>query len=684
MPRFDRYDKLRREISNSVRRASVVARWDEKGTGLIFSREGKNYRFDFKTKKESETEESPVVSTARPRGGRAAAPERGRQVDQALSPDGKWKAFHRDRNVFLSTATGKDERAITTDGSEKARTKNGVASWVYGEELGVREALFWSPDSTKLAFYRFDESEVKDFYLALDQSKFQTRLDAEPYPKAGAPNPKVGLRIFDLPTGAVTDVDISFDSGAGPDLGHYVYEVRWSPKGDELFFHRTDRLQKTMEWVAANPATGKCRVVLREQSPQSWTDNGSAITYLGPSPLLKWLDDDRFLWISERNGYKNIYLYHRTTGLIRPITQHKFEVDRVLNVDEKAGMVLYTARSAENPYLLQLHRIGLDGKNDRRLTDPALSHSVDVSPDGKYFLHTAETISEVPVVTLRDAAGKKIADLAKSDTTKFDELKLRKIEHFTYLAADGVTLLHGQLHFPSDFDPEKRYPLLVGVYGGPESGGEVERFRAPNAITELGFLFAEFDGRGTQGRGKAFKDAVYGKLGIVEIDDQAAGVLALKSRRYVDGRRVGIFGTSYGGYASTMAILRHPDVFQVAIASSSVTDWRHYDSVYTERYMGLPTTNKEAYDAGSALTYAKNLKGRLMLFFGSADNNVHPSNTLMLVQALNSAGKRYDMNVGPDQGHASYNPTRVWEYFVTHLILEPEGPDKVMKTALNR
>ena len=227
--------------------------------------------------------------------------------------------------------------------------------------------------------------------------------------------------------------------------------------------------------------------------------------------------------------------------------------------------------------------------------------------------------------------------------------------------------------FPSDFDPSKKYPLLIFVYGGPESGGGIERFETPNALTEFGFIIASMDGRGTKGRGRAFMCAVYHKLGIVEIDDHAAGVKELVAKRkYLDGKRVGIQGTSYGGYFSALSILRYPDVYAAACASSPVTDFRLYDSIYTERYMGQPTDadNDKGYIAGSCMTYVANLKGRLMLYYGTADNNVHPSNTIQLANKLEGAGKRFDMMVGADKGHSQMNASRMWEYFVNYLSLD--------------
>jgi dipeptidyl-peptidase-4 len=444
--------------------------------------------------------------------------------------------------------------------------------------------------------------------------------------------------------------------------------VRWSPDGKELFFNRTNRKQNAMEFCAADPATGKVRTIIREEWKQSWVENHPGIQYLdeegrkGPK---------RFLWTSERNGFRNLYLYDLSGKLYNVVTQNNFDIGSVTKVDVKKGVVWYTARSGENPYLMQLHRVGLDGKGDTRLTDPKFHHTVNLSPDGAYFTDTITRTNQPAVTRLVDAKGNVIQELAKSDLSKFDELGLKRSERFTFTAADGTTQCWGTLNFPSDFDPAKKYPLIVSVYAGPESGGAVENFDLPDAITEFGFLVASIEGRGQNGRGKAFKDAVYGKLGIVEIDDQAAGVKELAKRPYVDGANVGIQGTSYGGYASLMALVRHPDTFRAACASSSVTDWLNYDTIYTERYMGLPWEgeNKAGYEAGSAMQYAKDMKGKLLLFFGTADNNVHPSNTYQFTRALDWVGKSYEMAVGTDQGHAGVNFSRMLEFFVDHLIV---------------
>jgi dipeptidyl-peptidase-4 len=296
----------------------------------------------------------------------------------------------------------------------------------------------------------------------------------------------------------------------------------------------------------------------------------------------------------------------------------------------------------------------------------------------------AETLSIPPTATLRDRDGKEIKKLAESDLSRFDALNLKKVEQFAFTAADGTTKCYGYLEFPSDFDENAKYPLVVSVYGGPESGTSVERFQTPNPITEFGFIQAWIDGRGTQSRGRDFRQSVYEKLGIVEIDDQAAAVKQLASRPYIDGARVGIYGTSYGGYASLMCLLRYPDVFAAASSSSPVTSWLNYDSIYTERFMNTPQVNPSGYENGSAMKYAADLKGRLLLYWGTSDNNVHPSNSLQLIRALARAGKSFDISVGPDQGHSGVNNAKMWELFIENLILKKKDALKVAWNARKR
>lgn len=665
MPGYERYKAVSPQIRSSVKPGQVSVKWADDGKSFTYNSEGKKMQFDLKKKKaivlgEAEKEESPMSRYRRMYGNR---PERGRQFTFADAPDGKSKAIYRNGNVFITGINGENEMAVTTDGAEIKRIKYGSATWVYGEELAQTTAMWWSPDSKKLALYKFDYTKVRDYYLQYKQTELYDSLEVEPYTKVGAVNPEVGLLVYDVESKKTVTVDVR-DGQPFTDqsTGHYIYDIQWSPNGTELLFHRTNRKQNIMEWVAANPETGKCRVVVREEWLPSYTTN---------SPEFKFLSDNyRFVWTSENTGFKNYKLFDLSGKQLATLTNHPFEVAGIVKIDEKAGTLYYMARSADNHMKLQLHRVKLDGTGDVRLTDPAFNHTVEISTDGKYIVDVAQTHDIPPFTQLIDGQGKLIAKLAESDMSKFNELGLKKVEAFNYTSVDGKTKLHGLLHFPSNFDPNKKYPVLVSNYGGPETNEFRETFVTPNSLTEFGFLVVSVDGRNVGGKGKAVMDQIYGKLGYAEMEDFAEGVKSLFNRPYVDKNRVGIFGTSFGGTTSAMSLLRFPDVFSAAVANSGVMDWRNYDNIYTERYMNLLSENLEGYELTSVMKYAPELKGKLMIYYGTSDNNVHPSNSLQLINALQKAGKSFEVQVGPDRGHTAVSTERMMEFFIQNLVLD--------------
>lgn len=649
--------------------------WTPDGTAFTYNMGDKNYRYDIATRR-SDTTGVSVQAPVRPPfrvqsavGSQGDLRNRGRQYEIVISPDTQRTALYRNRNVYVKTKDGA-ELAITTAGNEKDRLKYGSAGWVYGEELDVWDAMWWSPDSRMLAYYGMDEKPVPDYFLLRDQTQLYSRMDVEAYPKAGQNNPIASLYVYDMTTRRETKIDVRsgmpFDNNV---LGHYVYDVRWSQDGKEITFNRMNRRQNVLEYMACSPATGKCRVVVHEEWLPSWTDEHPTVRYLA--------DDNRFIWKSPRGeGLANYYLYDFKTGrLLNQITRMTAgEVDSIVRVDEKSKTLYYTANDGDNHMKMQLHRVGLDGRGDVRLTDPKQHHTIHMAPNGAYFVDWANTHDTPGVYRLVDQNGKIVSEIGRVDVSKMTAAGFQPQELFSYTSADGRTILHGMLSRPTNFDATRKYPVLMRVYGAPgDRGNAYEFFLLPWALAEYGFLVVTLDARSVQGRGKKMTDALYLNLGVAEVDDFAAASLELAKRPYVDGTRVGIWGYSYGGYASAMALLRHPEAFAAASADASVTSWYNYDTIYTERYMWLPEENKKGYEAGSAMTYAAGLKGDLMLSFGTSDNNVHPNNTLQLIAALQKAGKHFEVQVDPDKDHnnGGLNTDRMMEFFIESLVLRP-------------
>ena len=579
---------------------------------------------------------------------------RGRGYGDVLSPNFKYRAFARNYNLYIKDMDG-NETALTTDGHQDLR--NAFPDWVYPEELGQYEAFWWSPDSKKIAFMQFDESPVPKYPIVHDVSQIP-RLELLSYPKAGQNNPIVRLFVADVETKKIVRLE------TGDDLDVYLYRGKWTNDAKEFTYHRLNRWQNRVEVFGADPATGKTRLILKDEDP----------CYIDEQTDLIFLKDNlRFLWTSERSGWREIYLYDFKGKLLKQLTNAKLPVQTILGVDEARNFV-YFSGNEKNGTESHFCRVKLDGTGFAKMTKDPGSHRINLAPGFGYYVDSYSSFETPTKATLFTADGKEVKVIGQSVPSKeFEACALLKPEQFTFKSSDGQYDLDALLYFPAHFDPTQKYPVVLAIYGGPGSKGVSNSYRMVDGnqtLAQLGFLVAVCDYRGVSGRGKAFQNLHYLKLGQVEFEDHVAFVKALTQRPYVDAGRVGIFGHSYGGYFTCLCLLKAPDVFQVGVAGAPVTDWRNYDTIYTERYMRRPQDNPDGYEKSSCLTYAKNLKGKLFIHHGAVDDNVHPGNSVQLLQALLRENKKFDFMLYPESQHgiaySRYAEARV-EYLLEHL-----------------
>ncbi|MBU4329258.1 MAG: S9 family peptidase [Acidobacteria bacterium] len=612
------------------------------GQVIKFSAGPKNYLYDLESGEMTAYIPPPSISGVR-----------GRTYTEVHSPDLRWIAYTRDYNLYVADVEG-GEKAFTTDGHKDLR--NAFPDWVYPEELNQYTAFWWSPDSTKIAYMQFDESPVSKYPIVHDIDP-KPELELQSYPKAGANNPIVRLFVVDIKTKNITRLQTGMETNV------YLYNGQWTADGKEFTYMRLNRWQNTVELFAADPETGETRLILTDKDP----------CYLEPDSVIFLADGIRFLWTSERSGWKEIYLYDISGTLIRQLTKAGLAIGSISGVDEPNGWVYFTGQENHG---LERHgyRVGLDETTFTRLTKEPGSHSLSLSPDFTLYTDSFSSFDTPPRMTLHKTDGTPIRTLGESViTSKFEDLKLIQPEHFTFKSADGGYDLDGHVYFPAHFDKNETSPLILSVYGGPGSKQAANRYgmnSGNQALAQLGFIVANVDHRGVSGRGKAFQNLMYLNMGEIELEDHVAGVKHLAQRPYIDGSRVGIYGHSYGGYLTCIALLKAPDVFHVGVSGAPVTDWRNYDSIYTERYMRLPQDNPEGYRKSSCMTYAKDLEGKLFIHHGAVDDNVHPGNSIQLIYALLQAGKRFDFMLYPEQQHGirfnQYSLDRI-DYFIEHL-----------------
>ncbi len=573
-----------------------------------------------------------------------------------ISPDYNSFAYVIDYDIYIYNTKTKQEERLTFGGHEGQM--NGRPSWVYPEELDQRDAYWFSPDSKKIAFLQYYEQEVHQ-YPIIHELDPEAELELERYPKSGETNPTVRLFIVDIETKELTEIE----TNSSNDI--YITRIIWLKNGSELLFQRLNRFQNRLELLAGNVSTGKTRTILIEEEE----------TFIELHDDINFIDNgERFIWSSERNGWRHLYIYDLQGNNITGLTEGEWETHEILLVDEKEKWIYFDGYT-NNGFDTHFFRVKFDGSKLTQLTTEAGQHEISIDPAGKYYIDKFSSLTVPPTVNLYKSDGKLIRNLAATNIDKVKEHGLSNPEFVRMKTADGITDVYGLLFKPADFDPDKLYPLIVSVYGGPSKKVENEYLTTDKRarLAQLGFIVWELDGRGTLRRGKEFLDNTYLKFGQIDVDDQAAGVRQITERSYIDGNRVGMYGCSYGGYMTCMSLLRFPDVYHVGVAGSSVTDWRNYDTIYTERFMRTPQANPDGYLKGSALTYVDNLKGHLLLTHGTVDNNVHPGNTTQLMDELQRAGKKFDLMLYPENRHKIGRHNRTYsekirvDYFLKHL-----------------
>ena len=579
---------------------------------------------------------------------------KGEKISYAtLSPDNTKVAFVKDNNLYVSDLTSNASTQLTQDG-EANRIINGAADWVYEEEFSMAQAFKWSPDGKRIAFIRFDESDVPEFNMQTWGPLYPQDYKFK-YPKAGEKNSIVSLHVAEVATGKLTQLD------AGTEKDQYLPRIYWTKDANQLAFIRLNRLQNQLDLMHANASTGESKLILSETSA-TYVD-------LDYNDDLQYLSDGKsFIRTSEQDGYKHIYHHNLDGTLIRQLTAGAWEVSAMVGLDEK-GKKLYYLSTEASPLERNLYVIQLDGKGKKLLSPAKGTHSINMSPDHRFFIGYHSTADSPVTVTLNEANGKTLKVLEDNTALKgrLATYALGKKEFFTFPTVDG-TVLNGYLIKPADFDPNKKYPVLMYVYGGPgsqnvlNSWGGTRDFWHQHLAAE-GYLVASIDNRGTGARGRDFKHATYANLGKLETIDQIEGAKYLAKMPFVDPSRIGIWGWSYGGYMSSLSLMIGNDVFKAAIAVAPVTTWRYYDTIYTERYLQTPQLNPAGYDDNSPITHVNKLKGNFLLIHGTGDDNVHFQNAVDLVNALIAADKQFESFYYPNRNHGIYGGNTTWHLY---------------------
>lgn len=570
--------------------------------------------------------------------------------EPSLSPDGSKVAYGYENNIYLFDLKTKQTEQLTFDG-EKNRIINGITDWVYEEEFGFVRAFEWSPEGTHIAFLRFDETEVPEYSMPIYGEDLYPTLQTFKYPKAGENNAVVSLHLIELE--GVKTATIPVDA-------YYIPRIKWKNNPDELAFQTFNRHQNELVLYEFNKRSGALSVLHTERDA----------AYVDVNDNLTFLVDDSFIWSSEKDGYNHLYLHDKSGKEKRQLTSGDWEVTSYYGYDEKRKKIFFQS-TAMGSINRDVYSVGINGKNLRRLTAQDGVNRASFSADFTYFINAHSNAATPPSYTLNTTVPKKRVRDANAgqslmlktivdNTALLNTLEDYNIspKEFSTLTVNGNDLNMWMIK-PADFDPSKKYPLLMFQYSGPGSQSVSNTWMSANdywyqLLQSKGYIIACVDGRGTGFKGRDFKKSTYLQLVRYESDDQIAAAEQLSALPYIDENRTGIWGWSFGGDMAMHSILKGNEVFETAISVAPVTSWRFYDTIYTERFMRTPQENPEGYDLNSPLNYADQLKGKLLLVHGSADDNVHFQNTMRMVEALVQANKQFDWAVYPDKNHGIY------------------------------
>jgi dipeptidyl-peptidase 4 len=563
----------------------------------------------------------------------------GKQMYPTFSPDGSKIAYVFENNLYFLDLKSGEHVQLTGDG-RKNEIINGASDWVYEEELEMTRAFEWSPDGRRIAFLRFDESQVREYSMTMYGSLYPTSYSFK-YPKAGEKNSIVTLWLYNL--GNKNKQEVLLDEGEE----YYLPRIKWTKDPHKLSVQRMNRHQNRLDLILVDANTAKYQIIFSEDNE----------FYVEVTDNLTFMDDgEHFIWSSEQDGYNHLYLFNMDGTMEKQLTMGEWDVTEFYGVDEEAGIVYYQS-SEESPLERYIYSVKLNGKGKQKLNGNKGWNTINFSSDFSYSIREFSNQSTPSIYSVYNNRNREVR-IIKDNKRLAESAKsygFTEKEFFTFQISEH-TVLYGWMMKPADFDPNKKYPVLMYVYGGPGSQTVQNVWGGRNDIwyqmlTQKGYIVVSVDGRGTGARGEQFKKSTYLNLGKLEANDQIEAAQYLSSLEYVDGGRIGIWGWSFGAYLSSLCLFAAPDIFKMAMAVAPVTNWKFYDTIYTERFMRTPQENNEGYEGGSPINHVDGLKGKYLLVHGSADDNVHFQNSMELITALVTAGKDFDLMIYPDKNH---------------------------------